>query len=1283
MSEGNSLEGVAVIGLSGRFPKAATVEEYWANLAAGKDCFTEFSVDHIVSEGMPREIAERPEYVRRSPVMEDSASFDNRLFRYSPKEAELIDPQQRILLECAWEALESAGHDPHRFPGLIGIWAGSGVNNYFLKNIIPRGSFEEIADSQAVISNDKDYLASRIAYKLDLRGPAVVVQTACSTSLVAVNMACLALLTYQCDMALAGAVFLQTPRARGYLYREGDIFSPDGFCRAFDKGANGTVLGEGCGLVVLRRLDDAIADADNILAVIRGSAINNDGAARAGYTAPGVSGQIELLTMAQTVAGVRPEEISYIEAHGTGTALGDPIELRALTQVFRRTTAECGFCGIGSVKTNIGHLDVAAGIAGLIKTICALQHRQLPPTINFAEPNPELNISESPFHIVDKLAEWQPRHGRRIAGVSSFGMGGTNAHVILEEYADRHASESSSRQWHILPISAATSTALNAVAANLAKHLNQNSDTPVCDVAWTLEAGRIPLRYRRCVIAESTTSAAQRFAAPNALYSVEGDADHNTRPVIFLYSGQGTQYPSMGLELYQSEPIFRQSIDKCDRLLGPIYGNTSLIDILFSSDADAGNTINQTEMSQLSLFAFEYAMTRLLETYGIKPAAVVGHSIGEYMAACEAGVFSLEDALRLVRERGRLMQSMVPGTMIAIPKAELEVKEMLPGTLDFAVINAPNISVVSGPDTEIERFEKQLEAQGIRFRRLQTSHGFHSRMMEPAARAFAEVARYAKAGPPTLPLASNLTGDWMTAEQAADAEYWAKHLRYTVRFGDNLIAVAKRFRSSVFLEVGPGNTLCSIARQHADPVAALPAIATARHPQQRVPDQAFFLRALGALWCSGVDVNLGKLYAGEKRSRTSLPSYPFERQHFWITRDEHKSERHEKAEGDKSDAHWWSRFRKKRSQQETTGEKGVKKKPQIDGEGLKSIWCKALGTSSIGADDSFFEMGGHSLLAVSIITELEKAYGIRLPLASLIEAPTIKEFMQLLDKRKSGSAFPYLVPLNAKGSKTPFFLLHSHGGNILEYHSLSNLLKEDRPVYAIQCRGLDGSPISDQSVEEMAAVYLKEIKSVQPKGPYFLGGFCFGGYLSLEIAHLLRAENEEVNLLVLINSATHLFNNYEPGVTRFHRIWYALGDRAALEWDELAGQSGKEKYHRIVTRAKRIRDLAQNKIEIMLDRLPSGSPFRIRNHSLVYHLERIAAANDRAWSLYRPKPYDGKVLFLRARKQPLGLMPDPMLGWSGLLTGELHIHEVPGFRQNMLDEPNVPEVARIILEHLP
>lgn len=1279
MTESRLLEGVAIVGLAGRFPGAGDVDQFWGNLVEGKECITDFTVDQLVAEGVPLEVAERRDYVRRAPVIDDPAGFDARLFNYSPKEAELIDPQQRILLECAFEAMWNAGHDPHRFPGLVGIWAGSGVNNYFLKNLLSRpGGFEAIADVQTIIGNDKDYLASRIAYKLNLRGPAVVVQTACSTGLVAVHSACMALLTYQCDMALAGGVFLQSPRAHGYIYKEGEIFSPDGRCRAFDKGANGTVLGEGCGLVVLRRLEDAVKDRDNILAVIRGSAVNNDGGARAGYTAPGVSGQLGVLTMAHAVAGVDAAEIGYIEAHGTGTLLGDPIELSALTQAFRRTTEERGYCGIGSVKTNIGHLDVAAGIAGLIKTVCALRHRQIPATLHFTEPNPELKLSESPFFVVDRLIDWHPRNGRRIAGVSSFGMGGTNAHVVLEEYTSTVATSPSRRGWQLLPFSAATGSALAETGKRISEFLKDPPAHDLADVSWTLANGRMQLRHRRCVVAKSTGDASTLLAQGGSAFVSEGVAPRGTPPVVALFSGQGTQYRGMGADLYRDEPIFRESMDRCSRILGPIGKAGSLLQILYGEDGELGALVNQTEVSQPALFALEYSLTRLWESFGVRPAAVLGHSIGEYVAACEAGIFTLEDGLSVVRERGRLMQSMPTGTMIAVPLPEAEVRKILPPDLDLSVINAPRISIVSGPTPGIEAFSKSLETQGIAARRLQTSHGFHSRSMEDAARAFESFLRNVRMKPPCIPIASNLSGDWMTPEQATDPAYWSKHLRNAVRFSDNLAIVARRFDSPVLLEIGPGNTLCAISGQNEEPVSTLRMVSSVRHSTLNANDQAFFLRALGGIWCHGVPVRFDALHSGESRARIALPGYPFERQRFWI----------EMAQGTvfsvavkEGTFRWWRRSRKEASENATepVDEGSVVRKRPVD-EVLTQIWCKVLGTQSVGPDDNFFDLGGHSLMAVQIMVELEKLLGIRFPLAMLIEAPTIRQLSRLVESRKSGSSWTSLVPLHTSGSKPPFFLMHSHGGNILEYQHLARLLKDDRPIYALQCRGLDGSPVQETDVEEMAAQYLAEIRTVQPKGPYFLGGYCFGGYLSLEIAHRLREANEEVGLVVLINSGTYLFPRYPAGSGRLHRYWHALRYRLALELDELSGKPFEKKMLRLTSRAKRLADLVRAGAERWSDRLPGRARSEGGGHSLIYHLEKLADANDRAWSRYRPKPYAGKTLFLRARVQPFGIDPDPMLGWSGLLTGELIVKEVPGFRQNLLDEPNVLRLAEFIME---
>jgi thioesterase domain-containing protein/acyl carrier protein len=619
--------------------------------------------------------------------------------------------------------------------------------------------------------------------------------------------------------------------------------------------------------------------------------------------------------------------------------------------------------------------------------------------------------------------------------------------------------------------------------------------------------------------------------------------------------------------------------------------------------------------------------------------------------------------------------------MLSVPRPEDRVRAMLPSSLDLAVINAPAISIVSGPTPEIEAFAKSLEGQGVSARRLQTSHGFHSRAMEEAARAFESFARRVAMKPPRIPIASNLSGDWMTDDQATDPAYWSRHLRHAVRFGDNLLRVAERFESAVMLEMGPGNTLCAIASQNAESVARLPAVPSIRHAGQKADDQAFFLRSLGALWCHGAPVDLDALHAGERRARLPLPGYPFERQRYWIDMARPAPEGPPK----KGRGFGWFKAKSGDAADEAapapeSSSSGDARKP-LDEEMVR-IWCKVLGTQSVGPDDNFFDLGGHSLMAVQIMVELEKVIGERLPLAALVEAPTIRQFVRLIESRKTSSGWSCLVPLHTAGSKPPFFLMHSHGGNILEYQLLANILKRDRPVYALQCRGLDGTPVGEADVEEMAAAYLKEIRAVQPKGPYHLGGYCFGGYLALEAAQRLLAEKEEVGLLVLINSGTWLFPRYPSGTTGLHRLLHALRYRAELELAELSGKSARQKTRRIASRARRISDLAQSRIEEWRARLPAGSTLALKGHSLTWQLEQLAGANDRAWARYRPKPYPGKTLFLRAKVQPYGIEPDPWLGWEGLLTGEVVVREVPGFRQNLLDEPNVRDLAGHILESL-
>ncbi|MBD1942157.1 type I polyketide synthase, partial [Coleofasciculus sp. FACHB-712] len=669
----DSLEGIAIIGMSGRFPGAKNVEEFWQNLRDGVESISVFTNEELIDAGIAPGLLDNPNHVKAGAVLEDVEFFDASFFGFNPKEAEMTDPQHRIFLECAWEALENAGYDTQRCESRIGVYAGASLNNYLSFNL-NRDQIGSADSFQKLIGNDKDFLTTRVSYKLNLKGPSLTVQTACSTSLVATTLACQSLLNYQCDMALAGGVSIRVPQKTGYLYQEGGILSPDGHCRAFDADAQGTIIGNGVGVVVLKRLEDAIADGDRIHAVIKGSAINNDGSEKVGYTAPSVNGQADAIAEAIALAGVDPETITYIETHGTGTRLGDPIEITALSNVFGANTEKKNFCAIGSVKTNIGHLDAAAGVTGLMKTVLALKHKLIPPSLNFKQPNPEIDFANSPFYVNTQLTEWKANATPRRAGVSSLGIGGTNAHVVLEEAPTVKAS-SSSRPWQLLVLSAKTESALETATANLAAHLKQHPDLNLADVAYTLQVGRRAFEHRRILVCQTVEELVNQLETPHPQKVLTHFQEPTERSIAFMFPGQGAQYVDMGRELYQTEPIFREQVDRCAALLQPHIG-MDLRSLLYPNQPNpeaAAEKLKQTCFAQPALFAIEYALAQLWMSWGISPQAMLGHSIGEYVAACFAGVMSVEDALALVAIRGRLMQQMPAGAMLAVSLPEAEV----------------------------------------------------------------------------------------------------------------------------------------------------------------------------------------------------------------------------------------------------------------------------------------------------------------------------------------------------------------------------------------------------------------------------------------------------------------------------------------------------------------------------------------------------------------------------------------------------------------------------------
>jgi amino acid adenylation domain-containing protein len=861
--ESSADDPIAIIGMSGRFPGANDIDAFWENLCAAVESIRPFTDEELRRSGVDSKIASSPGYVNAGAVMNGADTFDASFFGYTPREAELMDPQQRVFLECAWSALESAGYDVSRLDGAVGVYAGIALNSYFQNNIAPRADLAPLLGQYSLtVGNEKDFLATRVAHKLGLRGPAISVQTACSSSLVALHLACQSLRCREIDMAIVGGGRIRVPLHAGYVYIDGGIASPDGHCRAFDADARGCVAGSGMAAVVLKRLSDAQRDGDHIWCVVRGSAINNDGAAKVGFTAPGVDGQAAVIAAAHRRAGVRAESISYVEAHGTGTSLGDPIEVTALTKAFRQSSTATGFCRLGSVKTNIGHLDAGAGIAGVIKTALALHHECIPPSLHCKNPNPQIPWAETPFVVNTELSAWPRGDVPRRAGVSSFGIGGTNAHVVLEEAPERSTLTAETAP-QVIVLSARSPAALEQAASNLAAYFRMHPELSLADAAHTLRAGRIAFSHRLSLVASDVASAAEVLESQRNFAFTAPD---RAPPVVFMFPGQGAQFPGMGRELYDREPVFRDALDRCASLLMP---DLDLLNALYGSP-DNPKSLDDTAIAQPAIFSIEYATAALWKSWEINPTGFVGHSVGEYVAACLAGVFSLEEAIGLLQTRARLMQATGRGSMVAVRLSESELRNQLPGDLDLAAINSPSLCVVSGDASAVQEFVEGLGRRGIATAALRTSHAFHSRLMEPVTAQFADAARKVTFHPPEIPIYSTLSGELSTAVSSPD--YWAEQLRSPVRFADAVAAVPQ---NHLLLEVGPGCSLGPLARQsRGGPVVS---------SQQSVRsggERTALMDALGRLWAHGVPIEWSRIFP--RGNRVPLPTYPFQRERFWL-----------------------------------------------------------------------------------------------------------------------------------------------------------------------------------------------------------------------------------------------------------------------------------------------------------------------------------------------------------------------------------------------------------------
>ncbi|SCL14719.1 Acyl transferase domain-containing protein [Micromonospora nigra] len=866
---------IAVVGMAGRFPGAPDVDRFWRNLRDGTESISQLDDATLRRAGVdPRTLAD-PHYVRAAATLPGIEEFDADLFGYPPHNAARIDPQHRILLECAWEAVEDAGYPPGAVPGLVGVYAGAGLPSYLIHHLLAGGGTPvDTDDLDLVVGNDKDYLTSRVAYRLGLGGPAVTVQTACSSSLVAVHLAARALLDGDCDVALAGGVAVRLPQRHGYLWRDGSILSVDGRCRPFDAGATGTVFGSGAGVVVLKRLPDAVADGDRVLALVRGSAVTNDGGAKVGYTAPGVDGQARAVATALGLAGVDPATVTAVEAHGTATPLGDPIEVAALTRAFAARTRRTGYCALGSVKSNIGHLDAAAGVAGLIKAILQLRHRQLVPSLHFDKPNPEIDFAATPFFVNTELRDWPATDGPRRIGVSSFGVGGTNAHVVLEEAPAPEARPPAGPGPHLITLSARTPQALELAAGRLADALRAPEPPPLADTAWTLQVGRQSMRYRVALLADSVDAAVEALTAHRRGTGPEA-VPEDRRRLVFLFPGEASAYPGMGRDLYDTEPVFRAEVDACVAALpGPLAPHVR--ELLVGAPTGRPGP----EVIRPALFVLEYALVRLLAAWGLTPDTVAGYGAGEITAATVAGTLEPAEALRLAVAQGRLVAQLPPQATMAVDLPEAELAGQLPPAVHLVALDAPERCVVTGPEADVRLLERQLSQLYVRCHRLAAPPAPDPVGVAPLLPGLAAELSDLTPRPPRTWWVSTVSGRPVSADEATEPAHWLRQLGRPVRFAD----VARQLvepPGRLLVEVGPGASLASLVGQAADRV---PVVATMPAAADRTSGREALMGAVGQLWTAGATPHFEAMHPSGVRRRVALPTYPFQRQRHWIER---------------------------------------------------------------------------------------------------------------------------------------------------------------------------------------------------------------------------------------------------------------------------------------------------------------------------------------------------------------------------------------------------------------
>jgi phthiocerol/phenolphthiocerol synthesis type-I polyketide synthase E len=1246
---GSQHNDIAITGIACRFPGAKNKEEYWKNLTEEKESIKWFTDDELKGKEHDLEnLLNNPNFVKARGVLEDIDMWDAGFFNILPKDAKFMDPQQRLWLETTWNAFEDAGIDPFKYNGKAGVFAGSFANTYVLNNILRnpvdyelyiRNRTPEIF--QNFLFNDPSFLATRTAYFFNLKGTAISLQTACSTSLVAVCMACNSLVRNETDVCVAGGVTIIVPQEMGYIYQEGAIGSRDGHCRPYDKGSNGTIFGNGAGVVILKRLNDALQDNDHIYAVIKGWNTNNDGNEKIGYTAPSVEGQTGVISNAYAMADINAGDICYIEGHGTGTPLGDPIEVTALTKAFRKTTDKKQFCGLGSVKSNIGHLDAAAGVAGLIKIALATKNRAIPATLNFSAPNPRLNIAATPFYVQDKLQEIEPDR-KILMGVSAFGIGGTNAHVLIGEAPEAKAVPDND-SFVLINISAKSKNALNNRLKDLSDYMKQNPDVSLGNIAYTYQTGRRTMNYKAFVVGKSVQELTNILDNETSPEILRGQSDARHSDVVFMFPGQGAQFINMGKQLYEKEKLFREIVDYCSDVLKPLIGN-DLREVLYPLEGSmehASELLNQTSFTQPALFVIEYALAKLWISWGITPSAMIGHSIGEFAAACISGVFKLDEALEIVAVRGKLMQQMPSGCMRAIKVNPEVLNPLLTEGISIAAHNAPEVTVVSGSHENMEDFDNHLVSQGLESIKLKTSHAFHSYMMDPALDPFIQSISRFSFNKPGIPFISGLTGNWITDAEASDVKYWAQQLRQPVQFSKGINAMVNG-TGKIFLEVGPNTHLAGLAKQHPHIIENSLVISSLSHAKDETPSLKSMYNALGRLWLNGLTIDWTMINYGDSFQKVSIPGYPFEHKRYWIDQPIMPMKAEEKLTFKvEAEIH-----------EEISGEKEESPVDVVAGAITRMInKLSGIDIDNIFPTVPFNEMGFDSLFMAQFAVTLEKQFKIPVKFRQLsVEQNTIKLLSEYIaentrlvltsDKsRNNAGRYKYLVPFQTKGSYPALVMIYGDPCHSI----LPGFLGSEQPYYGFHDLGADGDRITLNSVERISELYLEELLHARPNGPYILGGYSFGGVVAFHMANELRKRGHQVDAVYNIDCANPY--NYEV---------YGL-------YNKLKYYILSPVYRGIIKYIRRV----LSELWMLYKPLP-----------VKYRQAYIFDKYMDAYSKYKPVKFDGSLILVKSTQSPC---EDKYLGWRDYVAKDIDVFLMDG---NHWEITNVPANNRILSENL-